>query len=149
MKKLIALIALAAAGFVAYRHATHESEAYKAYKRLCYTQLHYDFESARQIVHGREANAALDKAERGYYFAQKMGLLGTHHGAGYQLESEKPAGEGVQLVVKQTVRRDPPGTTSAMGAVVLRYRHEATLEQHDGSWRVVAFSKELIEKKAR
>ena len=87
--------------------------------------------SAATLLSKKSTDFSPCAAENGRRFAS----------AAYKVESEnKKSDTELDLAVVQTVRGDPPGVTSALGATAVLYKHQATMVKTDQGWKVKSFS---------
>lgn len=144
MKRLVGLLLLAAAAFAAW-YWFGSRGAYKAYEG--FAEAWAQEKRAVAAQYGDEAavkHAFEEKPLRGNAGGNMMEAF---RGTRYALESKQRSDDGdYDFVVKQTIFFDPPGVTSGIGgAMVARYRHEATVRKTADGWRVVAFEPTYLE----
>jgi len=143
MKTIVFLIILAAIGFGIYHFFIADSPAYIAYKHFANAVARGDKNEALLYASGEEI---LGGPEQNRYQTAGGMPVDAETGIGYKRESEKKNSDGtVTIQAMQSVHFDPPGTTSAMGAMIAKYRQTATLSKTSGKWIVTSFKDEFVE----
>jgi hypothetical protein len=148
MRWLLILVLLAGLGAGIYFLAFgKESEAFVTYKQFADAKTELKWKPASDLIGGDEAKAALER-EQNMWNTVGASMRGTILGTSYSLESETASADGneVKLKLTQQVRLNPPGQTSAFGRTV-PHRHTATMKKISGSWKVMAYSDDVIEGK--
>jgi hypothetical protein len=143
MKALVALLILAAIGAGVYYFFIADSAAYVSFQKFSTAVARGDREEALRYAKTPEVLGGEDQ-NRG----QNTGGMPVDAlmGIRYSRESEKKNPDGtVTIVALQSVHFDPPGTTSAMGAMISKYRQTATLEKSSGKWVVTSLDSEFVE----
>lgn len=138
---VLGLVVAAAAGI--YFFFIADSAAYSTYKKFSDALAHGWREEALQYADSEDVLGGSEE-NRG----QSAGGMPVDAltGIKYSLESETTnADESVTVTVIQSVSFDPPGATSAMGAMTSKYRQTADLKQTTDGWRVVSFNSEFLE----
>ena len=143
MKAIIFLLIIAAVGFGIYYFFIADSPAYSTYKNFANAVARGDKEEALlfaqgpEIIRGPEQNRY--QTAGGMPVAAETGIRYTH-------ESETKNADGsVTIQAMQSVHFDPPGATSAMGAMIAKYRQTATLSKSSGKWIVTSFKEDFVE----
>lgn len=137
LKTLLVVGLLAIIGYYGYDFAvTQFSQPAMAYKRYATAVLDNDRTRAKALVIGDDALAAF-----AFNNERQSWLNGEHRFVWYTFLDQRMSGDGdrATLVVRQTVRVDPPGSDSFFGTEVRQDRHFVTLEQDQSSWKVVSF----------
>ena len=143
MKALVGLIILVAIGAGVYYFFIADSPAYIAYKNFATAVARGDRDEALRYAESPDVIGGEDQ-NRG----QNTGgmpvaaLMGIH----YKRESQKKNSDGtLTIVALQSVHFDPPGATSAMGAMISKYRQTATLTKSSDKWVVSSLQSEFVE----
>src|SRR6476619_5188482 len=120
MRKNIVLIVLGLVGAGVSYFYISESPAYVTYKKFSTAMLRGKREDALKLASGPDVLSGQDEDRTqtiGYMPAEA--LTSIH----YALESESKNADGsVRVQAILTVRFDPPGATSAMGAMTSKFR---------------------------
>jgi len=143
MRAIAVLLIIAAIGAGIYYFFLTESPAYIAYKDFATALARGDrnraltYASSPDVLGGPEQN-------RGQ-FAGGMAVDALVD-IQYNRESQTKNPDGsITVVALQSVRFDPVGVTSAMGAVTSKYRQTATLTKSSSGWVVTSFQSDLVE----
>ena len=143
MRALVGALILAAIGAGIYFFFIRDSAAYATYQKFATAVARGDHDEALRyaktpdVLGGEEQNRGQNTG--GMPVDALMAIR-------YSRESEKKNPDGtVTVVAMQSVHFDPPGTTSAMGALISKYRQTATLEKSSGKWVVTALDSEFVE----
>jgi hypothetical protein len=143
VRKLIALVAIAAAAAIAYRaHRDRQApvDVFTAYADALARGRH---DLARELATGELAGSEAGERHRAAGWVPVQELRGTS----YEVTSRtaSPAGDEVTLDVTQTVGFNPPGVESALRpAMKARFRQRATLRRTATGWKVAAFTSEFV-----
>ena len=144
MNKAALLLLLAGGGFAGYRGNLYKSPAVKTYERFAESVLRGQDGEAKKLVQGDAGQRDLDKHVREVGDERRTSQL---VGSGYRIEAERLEGGRIIVEAKQVVRWDPPGTTSAMGAVRITHQQRAVLEKTAAGFRVAAFEDTIVDKR--
>ena len=143
MKAIIVLLVLVAAAAGIYFFFIADSPPYIAYKNFATAVASGDKNRALQYSVGPEVLGGPEEIR-----GQTAGgmpvdaLVGIH----YTRESETKNSDGtVSVIAVQSVRFDPPGVTSAMGAMTAKYRQTAVLHKSGDRWLVSSLKSDFVE----
>ena len=142
---LIAISLVLIAGCVAgiYFYFIKDSEAYVTFKKFSIARAYGRREEAMKYADNESLIGGPEEIRAQWAGGMPVDALTAIL---YHLESQKENGDGgVTLSVIQAVRFDPPGATSAMGAMISKYRQTADLKKTAAGWRVVSFNSEFVE----
>jgi hypothetical protein len=143
VKKLLILVAVVAVGFLVYTFAFKASPAHEAYEAFADNAVRSRITEALSFAEGPAVAQYIQTKHLQPTFTSNF--MESIHGTRYDVESEVKSGDGVDLVVLQTVGFDPPGTHSGMGGTwVAQYRHKVKVYDADGEWKVVSFQSEHV-----
>ena len=143
MKGVIVLLVLFAAAAGIYFFFIRDSAPYVAYKTFATALASGDRNRALQNADGPEVLGGPEELR-----GQTAGGMTVDAlvGISYAHESERKNSYGtVTVVAMQSVRFDPPGATSAMGAMTAKYRQTAILHKSGGRWLVQSFKDDFVE----
>ena len=130
------MLALAGAGYAAYLEFFKKSEAVVTYQKFAEAVLHGQADAARGLAQGDAALAQVEKAMSDTGAARRMSQL---MGSRYAILDEASSAGRRTIHAEQVVAWDPPGTTSAMGAVRVHHDHKVVVEKTAQGWKVVSF----------
>jgi hypothetical protein len=143
MKAIIFLLVIAAVGFGIYHFLIADSPAYSTYKKFADAVARGNKEEALLYASGPEI---LGGPEQNRYQTAGGMPVAAETGIRYTHESETKTSDGsVTIQAMQSVHFDPPGATSAMGALIAKYRQTVTLSKSSGKWMVTSFKEEFVE----
>ena len=137
LKTLILLAVLGAAGYYAYGFAvTQYNQPALAYKRYAAALMEGDAARAKSQALDEEALIPFQ-----YHDRRMRRLGGEKRFVWYTFLDQNFAedGKSVTMVVRQTVRVDPPGSDSFWGTEVRKDRHIVTLVKEKSAWKVKRF----------
>ncbi len=143
MKALVACLVIAAVAAGIYFLYIKDSAPYVTYKMFATALANGERDRALQYADGPEVLGGPEEIR-----GQTAGGMPVDAliGIGYSRESETKDSNGIVTVKAiQSVRFDPPGATSAMGAMTARYRQTATLHKAVDRWLVSSMKSELVE----
>lgn len=143
MKTAIFLVTVVAAAAAGYFFFMADSPVYSTYKTFATAVAYGHREEALQFADSEEVLGGPEE-NRG----QNTGGMPVEAltGISYALESETKNSDGtVTVQAIQSVRFDPPGATSAMGAMASKYRQTATLQKTNDRWLVTSLESEFLE----
>ncbi len=137
LRTLIFLILLGIGGYYSYNFAvTQFNQPALVYKRYADALLEGDRSRAKTLAVNEAALSAFNaQAER------RERLDGEERFVWYTFLNQQFSNDGktVTMVVKQTVRVDPPGSDSFFGTEIRKDRHIVTLVQDQSAWKVQQF----------
>ncbi|WOO39456.1 hypothetical protein [Rubellicoccus peritrichatus] len=137
LKTLLLLAILGAAGYYAYGFAvTQYNQPALAYKRYAAALMEGDRARAKSQAVDDEALVPFQ------YHAQRMSRLdGEQRFVWYTFIDQRFSEDGnsVTMVVRQTVRVDPPGSDSFFGTEIRKDRHTVTLIKDQSAWKIKRF----------
>lgn len=137
LKTLLLLAILGAAGYYAYGFAvTQYNQPALAYKRFAAALMEGDRARAKSQAYDDDALTPFN------FHAERMSRLdGEQRFVWYTFLNQKFSEDGnsVTMVVRQTVRVDPPGTDSFFGTEVRKDRHTVTLIKEQSAWKIQRF----------
>jgi len=143
MKAAVLFLTIVAVGAGIYFFFIADSPAYKAYKSFSSALAYGDTEAAGEFTENTEL---LNGTDQNRYKSAGGMPVDALTGIGYKLESETKNPDGtVTVQAIQSVRFDPPGATSAMGAMISRYRQSVTMSKSADHWLVTSFQNEFLE----
>jgi hypothetical protein len=142
MKKLIVLVALVGAGFLAWQKFSRESEAVKAYRDFAEAYAYNRLDQAKEMT--VKGSSACRDIERKIDLHNKVGFAGMTYGITSMSfnvldEQESEGGKTIKLKVQQTRRITGGGMESAMGHPVVD-EHDVTLKADGASWKIASFA---------
>lgn len=137
LKTLVFLIIVGIGGYYGYQFATTQfNQPALTYKRYAEALLKDDRARAKTLAFDDEAlipfTAAAERREK---------LNGEKRFVWYEFLNQQFSEDGktVTMVIKQTVRVDPPGADSFFGTEIRKDRHMVTLVQEQSAWKVKHF----------
>lgn len=137
LRTLLYLILFALGGYYAYDFTvTQFNQPALAYKRFASAVMDGDMTRGQGQVQGREALNAFSAHQ-----IRQEQLNGTPRFTWYTFldQTTSPDGNSVTLIVRQSIRVDPPETSSLFGTEVRRDRHVVTLVRDKSNWKVQQF----------
>ncbi len=143
MKTMFFLAIIVAAAAAGYFFFIADSPVYSTYKKFATAVAYGHREEALEDADSEDVLGGPEE-NRG----QNTGGMPVEAltGISYTRESEAKNSDGtVTVQAIQSVRFDPPGATSAMGAMTSKYRQTATLQKAGDRWLVTSFDSELLE----
>ena len=143
MRAIIAAAVVVAIGAGIYFVFIKDSAPYATYKAFSTALANGDQQEALRYADAPEALGGVDE-NRG----QTAGGMPVDAlvGISYSTESETKNPDGsVTVTALQSVRFDPPGASSAMGAMTAKYRQTAILHKSEKRWLVSSVQSELVE----
>jgi hypothetical protein len=143
MKSILVLLALIAVVAGIYFFFITDSAPYLAYKNFASALANGNKNQALQYADGPDVLGGPEEIR-----GQTAGGIPVDAlvGVSFARESETKNSDGTVTVVGvESVRFDPPGTTSAMGALTAKYRQTAVLHKSGGRWLVQSFKDEFVE----
>lgn len=144
MKKLLVLLVLAGAGYLAYHQATLPGPT-DAYEKFADAWARGHHEEALKFAKGDAVASALErKPLAGLMNASTMEAF---RGTRYTILSTSELQDGDLLIqANQTIAFDPPGAaTATSGAMYAAFRHSATVRKTPAGWKVVSFDPTFLE----
>jgi hypothetical protein len=144
VKKLLVVLVLAGAGYLAYRYVTRAQQV-GCYEKLADAWAHGRTDEALVFTDGDEAGRSLKRHPLTSLVDGHM--IDAWRGIGYTIESASRSDDGdVAIEAKQTIAFDPPGATTGIGgAMLMSFHHSARLHKTTQGWKVVAFEPTFIE----
>lgn len=143
MKIVIVLVVLGLIGTGVYFLFIADSAAYTTYKQFSTALTRGDREEALKYAVDEDvlSGQGEDKTKTiGNTPAEaRTGIRFAH-----ESETRNPDGT-VTIQATLSVSFDPPGVTSAMGAMTSKFRQTANLQKTDDGWRVASFEDEYLE----
>jgi hypothetical protein len=122
----------------------YRSPAVKTYEQFAEAVLRGQEAEARKLIQGDAAGRDLDRHVQEVGMERRTSQL---VGSSYRVGAERAAGGKVTVEATQVVRWDPPGATSAMGAVRITHAQRAVLEKTAAGYRVVAFEDKIVDRR--
>jgi hypothetical protein len=146
MKKVLLVLAAAAAAFAAYRYVVVEAPT-RACRDFLRAWANEDTASAAAWTSGDVARKAVEQRILRGVVRWPMDAL---RGSRLEIESRENAADGTVVVTsRQRIRFDPPGVTSAVGgAAEATVRHVARLRRTSEGWRVVEWAPAFLDARA-
>jgi len=147
MRRFLLVLLVAGAAYGVYRYSVVEPP-WRAFHAFARDWAREDTPAAAAWTSGEAAKKAVEeKILRGVVRAPMEAFRGSRE----ELESRETAPDGaVLLTVRQSVFYDPPGVTSGVGgAGVAAIRHVARMKKTADGWRIVEWTPEFLEAKAR
>src|SRR5262245_16865653 len=120
MKGVVVLIVLALAGALVYYLFIADSAAYETYKKFSTALTRGNKDEALKLATGDDVLSGQEEDK-----TQSIGSVPAEArtGMGFTLESETKNPDDTETIqAVLTIRWDPPGATSAMGAMVSKFR---------------------------
>jgi hypothetical protein len=143
MKAIVILLALGAIGAGIYLLFIKDSAPYATYKEFSTAIANGSRDEALQLADGPDVLGGPEEIRGQTAGGMPVDALDAIR---YSRESETKNADGtVTVQAIQSVHFDPPGATSAMGAMTAKYRQTATLHKSDGKWLVSSIDSELLE----
>jgi hypothetical protein len=144
MKKLVLVLALAAAALLGFRWL-NGWRAVTAYERFAEAWMRGNKAEAMKLGEAEAVDSAFDKhALRGM---PSGAIIDAFHGTRYTIESKtRSRGGDLQLEARQTILFDPPGAFTGIGGAMLTHiHHSATLRKTADGWKVVTFEPRYLD----
>lgn len=143
MKAIVFLLVVAGIVGAIYLVFIKDSAPYSTYKMFATAVAQGQSEEARRYTDASELTDSSDENRRQTAGGMPVEALDAVR---YSHESETKNPDGtVTIQAIQTVRFDPPGATSAMGAMSAKYRQTAVLRKSGDQWKVTSIKSEFLE----
>ena len=137
MNKGLLLIALAGSGYAGYEVFYKPSAAVQAYRQFSEALLQGRNGEAKAYLSGEVAAGQFARVEEEVGRSRAINQL---VGSSYKVQSESRTEGGNKRTIhaQQVVVWNPPGVSSAMGALRVYHDQKVVMEKKDGAWKVAS-----------